>query len=183
MIRTKLTTVILLLLVLSSCSEKKDRSDSELTRSEKKSEQPAFNNKNREYSILSDFKGQISQVVRTIFQDSNGHLWFGTQNGAFKLVGDSLIHIDKIISESGKGVTIKDITEGIDGKIWLGHTDGVSSVDGEEVTNYYESDGLISNDVWSISADKKGDIWIGSIEGVCVFNGQEFTNFFVPKAK
>ena len=106
-----------------------------------------------------------------MFQDSNGNLWFGTQNGAFKLESDSLIHIDKINSESGKGVTIKDIIEGIDGKIWLGHTDGVSSVDGEIVTNYYESDGLISNDVWSIAADKKGDIWIGSIDGVCVFNG------------
>jgi ligand-binding sensor domain-containing protein len=183
MIRTKLTTVIILLLVLSSCSEKWNRSDVEPIRSKKKLEQPVFDNKNREYSILSDTNRQISQVVRTMFQDSNGNLWFGTQNGAFKLESDSLIHIDKIISESGKGVTIKDITEGIDGKIWLGHTDGVSSVDGEIVTNYYESHGLISNDVWSIAADKKGDIWIGSIDGVCVFNGQEFTNFILPEGK
>ena len=88
---------------------------------------------------------QISQVVRMMFQDSKGNIWFGAENGAWRLTDDSLIHIDSIKSESGQGVTIKDITEGQDGKIWLGHTDGISSVDGELVTNYYESDGLISN--------------------------------------
>lgn len=51
------------------------------------------------------------------------------------------------------------------------------------MTNYYESDGLISNDVWSIAADKNGRIWIGTIDGVCVFNGQEFTKFVLPEGK
>ncbi len=85
---------------------------------------------------------QISQVVRMMFQDSKGNIWFGAEGGAFKLTGDSLIHIDSIRSESGGRVTIKDITEGKDGKIWLGHTDGISSIDGALVTNYYESDGF-----------------------------------------
>ncbi len=127
-----------------------------------------------------NFNNQISEVVRTIFQDSKGNIWFGAQGGAFKLAGDSLIHIDSIKSESGKGVTIKDIAEGKDGKIWFGHTDGISSIDGELVTNYYESDGLISNDVWCISSDNEGKIWIGTIEGACVFDGSTFTNFELP---
>ncbi len=126
---------------------------------------------------------QISQVVRTIFQDSKGRLWFGTQGGAFKVEDNSLIHIDDIKGESGKGVTIKEITEDKDGKIWLGHTDGVSSIDGDEVVNYYESDGLINMDVWSIAADSKGNIWIGTIDGACVFNGEVFTKFELPKGE
>jgi hypothetical protein len=32
---------------------------------------------------------QISQVVRMMLQDSKGNIWFGTQNGAFKLTGNS----------------------------------------------------------------------------------------------
>ena len=76
-------------------------------------------------------------------QDKYGYLWFGTQNGAFKLTGDSIIHIDSIKSTSGKGVTIKDIAEAKDGKIWFGHEGGISSIDGTLVTNYYKSDGLI----------------------------------------
>ena len=126
---------------------------------------------------------QISQVVRTIFQDSKGSIWFGAQGGAFKLEHNSIIHIDRIKGESGNGVTIKEITEDKDGKIWLGHSDGISSIDGDKVVNYYESDGLISYDVWSIAADSKGNIWIGTINGLCVFNGEGFTKFDLPKGQ
>jgi len=132
---------------------------------------------------LPNFNNQISDVVRTIFQDSKGNIWFGTQNGAFKLNGDSLIHIDSIKSESGKGVTIKDIAEDKDGRIWFGHSDGISSIDDTSVTNYYKSDGLISNDVWCIETDIKGNVWIGTMEGVCIFNGQGFTKFALPEGR
>ena len=114
---------------------------------------------------------QISQVVRTVFQDSKGKFWFGCEGGAFRLDGAILVHIDSIKSESGKGVTIKDIGEDKNGKLWFAHTGGISSIDGETVTNYYESDGLISNDVWCIAADTNGKIWIGTFDGVCIFNG------------
>lgn len=125
-------------------------------------------------------KEQISQVVRMMFQDSKGIIWFGAENGAWKLTGQTLIYIDGIKSESGGRTTIKDITEDKDGTIWFGHTDGISSIRGETVTNYHESDGLISNDVWNISSDADGKIWIGTIEGACVFDGKTFTNIELP---
>ena len=124
---------------------------------------------------------QISQVVRMMFQDSKGNIWFGTENGAFRLTNNALIHIDNIKNEFGKGVTIKDIAEDNDGKIWIGHTDGISCVDGEKVTNYYESDGLISNDVWCVMTDRNNQVWIGTIEGVCKFDGKNFTPFELPE--
>tara|TARA_R110002049_G_scaffold28018_4_gene96630 strand:- start:42680 stop:43750 length:1071 start_codon:yes stop_codon:yes gene_type:complete len=183
MIKIKLFTVITMTLILCSCKGQEKKNKLLPTTSVKKLEERKSNAKNNEYSLFSDFNNQISQVVRTIFQDSKGNLWFGTQNGAFKQDGTSLIHIDSIKSESGKGVTIKDIAEDKDGKIWFGHEGGISSIDGELVTNYYESNGLISNDVWAISADKNGKIWIGTTDGVCVFNGQEFTKFTLPEGK
>jgi ligand-binding sensor domain-containing protein len=125
-------------------------------------------------------KLQISQVVRMMFQDSKGNIWFGAENGAWRLTGDTLIRIDNIKSESGGRVTIKDITEGKDGKIWVGHTDGISCIDGDLVTNYYESDGLISTDVWCLGTDVHGDVWIGTIDGACVFDGKTFKNFELP---
>ncbi len=181
--KIKLFTVITMLLILCSCKGQEDKSELQPTTSVKKIEESKLDAKNNEYSLFSDFNNQISQVIRTIFQDSKGNLWFGTQNGAFKLDGNSLIHIDGIKSESGKGVTIKDIAEDENGKIWFGHEGGISSIDEELVTNYYESDGLISNDVWSIDADKNDKIWIGTTDGVCVFNGQEFTKFTLPEGK
>lgn len=183
MIKIRLLIILISLLILNSCNEKISKRESAPSESESELQTSESNPETTEHSFLLNSEKQISQVVRTIFQDSKGNLWFGTQNGAFKLQGDSLIHIDKIISESGEGVTIKDITEDKDGKIWFGHTDGVSSLDGEIVTNYYESDGLISNDVWSIEADNQGNKWIGTIDGISVYNGMEFTEFGLPEGQ
>jgi len=167
----KLFTGIALCFIMASCNGQANNGDKQNLIIEEKAIQ--FPNYNK----------QISDVVRTIFQDSKGNIWFGTQNGAFKQTGDSLIHIDSIKSESGKGVTIKDIAEDKDGIIWFGHSNGISSIDGTVVTNYYESDGLISNDVWCIETDVNGNVWVGTIEGTCIFDGQGFTNFDLPKGK
>ena len=182
MIKIKLFILIILSLVIYSCSGQKSKSELQNVSSEIDSENSQSNKKNIEnYLLLSDFNNQINQVVRTVFQDSKKNIWFGTESGAFKFNGESLIHINNIKSKSGKGVTIKDITESRDGKIWFGHTDGISSINGESVTNYYESDGLISNNVWCITSDTNGNIWIGTINGVCVFDGKEFSNFKLPE--
>ena len=169
--KIKLLAGIALFIIMTSCNGQGNNGDKQNTTIENEKIQ------------FPNFKNQISDVVRTIFQDSKGNIWFGTQNGAYKFTGDSLIHIDSIKSESGKGVTIKDIAEDKDGKIWFGHTDGISSIDGTVVTNYYESDGLISNDVWCIETDVNGNVWIGTIEGTCIFDGKGFTIFELPEGK
>lgn len=181
----KLLTIIALLFVIISCNGQENTND---TQNQKKEDKNVEIKKSDKLGVKTSFpfinlNNQISQVVRTVFQDSRGDIWFGTQNGAFMLSGKSLIHIDRIRSESGKGVTIKDIAEDKDGKLWFGHTNGVSSIDGDIVTNYYESDGLISNDVWTIAADKNGEIWIGTIDGVCKFDRNHFTVFEIPEGK
>lgn len=169
--------VIILLLTLSSCSGQANRKNWQQARE-------AGN------LVVQEATGQnirqnqpINQVVRTVFQNSQGQLWFGTESGAFQLSGQSLIHIDEIKSASGQGVTIKAIAEDRNGTLWLGHTDGVSSVKGAQVTNYYTSDGLVSNDVWSIEASRDGKIWIGTIDGVSVFDGQSFSRFDLPEGQ
>jgi len=131
----------------------------------------------------SKFENQIGNVVRSVFQDSKMNYWFGGEGGAFRLEGDSLVHIDDIKSEQGRGITIKGITEDKNGKIWFGHTDGISVSDGESIKNYYESDGLLNNDVWCITTDRNNNVWVGTIDGVCVFDGKDFKKFEIPEGK
>ena len=169
--RINLFTGIVLCCIITSCTGQVNNNDKQKSIEENIANQ------------VPNVKEQISQVVRMMFQDSKGDFWFGTQDGAFKLDGDSLIHIDNIKSESGTHVTIKDITEDKNGIIWLGHSDGISSINGTLVTNYYKSDGLISNDVWCIEADTNGIVWIGTIKGACTFNGHKFTNFDLPEGE
>ena len=183
MIKINLLTAIALSLILNSCIGQKSKNEpKQPISSEKKLEESKPDTYNNEQPLFySDINNQISQVVRTIFQDSRGDIWFGGEGGAFRFSNNSLTYIDSIRSNSGKRVTIKDIEEDNDGKIWIGHTDGISSVDGEKVTNYYESDGLISNDVWCIATDRNNQVWIGTIEGICKFDGKNFTPFELPE--
>lgn len=166
---------IILFLFLLVCLEYQTKSQDLGAIGQTLSQQSAIGNK--------AFTIQISQVVRKIFEDSKGNIWFGTEGGAYRLKGLSLIYIVGIKNASGKGVTVKDITENIDGSIWIGHSDGISIIMGDSIKNYDESDGLISNDVWCIKADKQGKVWIGTIKGACVFNGNEFVKIELPEGE
>ncbi|MBK6905505.1 MAG: hypothetical protein IPH04_22570 [Saprospirales bacterium] len=165
----KLFTGIALCFILASCNGQANNDDKQ--------------NVIKQTIQFPNLKEQISGVIPAILQDSKGNIWFGTQNGAFKLSGDSLVHIDGFKSESGKGVTIEDIAEDKAGRIWFAHHHGISSINGTSVTNYYESDGLISNSTWCIETDVNGNVWIRTLEGTCIFDGQRFTKFDLPEGK
>ena len=132
--------------------------------------------------IVTNPPSEISQVVRSIFEDSANKLWIGTQTGLYCHDGDKLTCF-MVVNDSGKGVTIKQVVEDKDGNIWCATTGGVTRIDGESYTSFGEKDGLIDRDVWSIAADATGMIWIGTINGVCRFDGKKFTPFAIPEAK
>lgn len=178
-------TILALSILTSACNGQQSQEAGQTAHSVPVSEhpQPAESAAQAPY-WPSDYSDQISQVVRMVFQDSQGTIWFATQSGAFRLTGDSLVLMEGITNESGRGnPTIKSIAEGRDGTIWFGHTDGISSLKDGSVVNYKESDGLISKDVWNLEVDRHGNVWIGTIAGACRFNGQEFTPFNLPEGK
>ena len=133
------------------------------------------------FSAFKTTAQPIDQVVRVVFQDSKGTFWFGAESGAFKLVGDTLTPVTGLLSEAGRGVTIKDIAEDPNGTLWFAHTGGLSSLQGSTVTNYHQSHGLPSSDVWNVTADRQGQIWVGTLEGVAVFSNNRFTKFPLPE--
>lgn len=144
---------------------------------------PAKMRESSEPMFFPDFSNQIAETVRVMFHDSKGNFWFGTHSGALKLVGDSLVYIDAIKSESGQRVSIRAIIEDIRGNIWFGHTDGISYCDGSRIVNLYESDGLVSNNVWQLAPDSKGNVWVGTINGVSKCDGRSFTQFELPEGE
>lgn len=132
--------------------------------------------------VDTDPPSGISQVVRSIFQDSTGKLWIGTQEGLYCHDGDKLICY-LVVDDFGKGVTIKQVVEDSDGSIWCATSGGVTKIDGQSYQSFGEKDGLVSRDVWSIAVDATGMIWIGTIEGACRFDGKDFTALTLPEAE
>ncbi|MVO09966.1 hypothetical protein GOQ30_12415 [Flavobacterium sp. TP390] len=181
MTKNILLYTFLLTFLLQSCTgqHKKESVNKTTATDSIKKEQLVTPNNTAPFSFVSN--GPISQVVRTIFQDSKGILWFGGEGGAFKFDNNLLLSMAGIQSETGKGVTVKAFSEAKDGTIWIAHTDGISSIKGETVHNYYKSDGLISTDTWCIAVDAQDKIWIGTIDGLCIFDGTTFTTLELPE--
>ena len=119
---------------------------------------------------------RISNFIRRIFQDSRGHLWFGTNgDGVCRHDGESLEYFS--LAQGFGGVAVRGIVEDGNGNVWFGTEGGLTRYDGVTFTNYTEKDGLINNDVWSLMVDTEGTIWIGTLSGACRFDGEKFTKF------
>ncbi len=49
--------------------------------------------------------------------------------------------------------------------------------DGESFTTYTTKDGLVSNNLRAVYADRRGRIWFGTAKGVSCDDGTAFRNF------
>lgn len=130
-----------------------------------------------------DYQGnQISGVVRTVFQDSKGNLWFGTQSGLCRYDKSGLVYF--VLKDLyGLEVTVHVIIEDKIGNIWIGYGRGIAKYDGNYFTMYHEKDTLKIDGLWSMAMDSKGLLWIGTTQGVFTFDGEKFSPFEIPEGK
>lgn len=130
-----------------------------------------------------DYQGnQISGVIRTVFQDSKGNFWFGTQSGLALYDKNELVYF--ILKDySGQKVTVHVIIEDKNGNIWIGYDRGIAKFDGNHFTMYYEKDEKKIGGLWSMIMDKNEMLWIGTTQGVYTFDGEKFSPFEIPEGK
>ena len=117
------------------------------------------------YNINSDL-GLSQNNVKSIYQDSNGFLWFGTKNKLNRYDGISVKIFDCYDYQLQKGNNnIGAIFESSDKKLWLGTDKGIYIFDpvyeSFSFLNIASSEGVIINDwISSIEGDNYGNIWI-----------------------
>lgn len=75
--------------------------------------------------------GLSQSEILCIFQDSEGYMWFGTQNGLNKFDGYTF---ERFLNDPSDSTTISnnwifDITEDQEGKLWIGTKKGLNSYD------------------------------------------------------
>lgn len=117
---------------------------------------------------------QIAEYVVEVFEDSKGHLWFGTMNkGVARYDGRTLTYFTE--QDGLCGNTIHSIAEGKDGALWLGGHAGVCKYDGEAFTRFFEIEGRVGT-------DRSGTIWASTNDGVHRYDGASFTPFDIPLA-
>ncbi len=125
--------------------------------------------------IHTNLNGMVSEFVRSMYQDTKGNYWFGTNgNGIIRYDGKTLERVT--IEQSPMWLAIRKIIEDKVGNIWFGTSSGLVKYDGTKFTLYTTKDGLTTNVDQSIFEDNKGQLWFGTWQGLCIFDGEKFVN-------
>ncbi|SHN08437.1 Signal transduction histidine kinase [Cyclobacterium lianum] len=120
--------------------------------------------------------------VQAIFQDPDGYLWFGTNNGLNRFDGTSLkvYFRDEGDSTTISGSSIYDIFQGPEGNLWIKDYDRIFNVylrDREvfeaDMSGLKEKYALRSAEISKVFEDSRGDFWfLHPYEGITYYNSQ-----------
>ena len=105
-------------------------------------------------------------AVRTVFEDSTGRLWIGTNNkGAYYTDGEEVHSVTNLL---GKGfLTIRDFDEGADGTIYVASNSGMALIrDGE--LSPFQGEHVLGETVYTVGVDNFGRVWGALNSGMCV---------------
>jgi ligand-binding sensor domain-containing protein len=138
---------------------------------------------------VSDFgvektpSAQIANYLVDIFEDSKGHLWFGTiSKGVARYDGKVLTYLTKFDGLPDNRVT--SIAEDKNGDFWFGTESGLVKYDGETfetLSNFAGNFGADVNRVTNVVIEESGDFWVGTWGGIFRYDGKAFTKFELPK--
>jgi ligand-binding sensor domain-containing protein len=130
--------------------------------------------------IHTNLNGMVREFVRSMYQDTQGNYWFGTNtNGIIRYDGDTLENSS--IQQDLQFASVREIVEDKVGNIWFGTSLGLVKYDGAKFTTFSKEAGLQAEEVWGVMVDASGLVWVGTVSGVSQFDGQKFTPFLLPE--
>ena len=136
--------------------------------------------------------GLSQSTVETIYQDSKGYIWIGTNDGLDRYNGYEFKYYkhDKYDKNSIANNYIVDIIEDKNGYIWVSTIGGLSRInpDKDEIKNYYskEDSGNLSNsNLWQILCTKDNRLIASTIDGLNVYdkNKDKFTRILYKEGE
>jgi ligand-binding sensor domain-containing protein/serine phosphatase RsbU (regulator of sigma subunit) len=121
-----------------------------------------------------------SENAQSVFEDSEGQLWVGTQrNGVFRLSHpdgkgnfESVTHLTKDNGLAGN--SIKKVYEDLEGNIFIAtYGDGISLLTGQSFAFLSYNNKGLDNDIQSVAVTADGTTYMGGMEGLfCQKTGQ-----------
>lgn len=136
-----------------------------------------FDPKTGKFHPIDDLKGIQTAFVTTIFEDNDGHIWFGTQgSGLFakERNGSSFIHYTHKpkYANSLNNNFVNTIYQDKHSVVWVGTAGGLNRLNSEATGNFvaFTHDGknpysLSQDRVQTIFEDRLGILWIGTDGG------------------
>lgn len=111
-------------------------------------------------------EGKIPSSIRSLFEDSKGRLWIGTNDDGVYLYEKG--KFKKIESEKGNTFScIRDFAEGKDGTVYVATSTGIAEIKGEKLTGY-EDPQIMEETVYAIAVDACDRLWAAVNNGKCL---------------
>ncbi len=109
-----------------------------------------------------------SNHVRAIFQDSNGQMWVGYNDGSIAYM--EKLQLKNWVPEEGTPVVaITGFQEDSLGWFWIAtYGEGIYYKDENHLYNINTDDGLLGDDIYVMTKDKLGRIWVGTDGGISI---------------
>ena len=112
-------------------------------------------------------QGLPQASIYAIVQTRDGYLWLGTETGLVKFDGVRFTAVEQLHGVSIADVWVTHLLEDQPGQLWIGtKRDGVIELRGGTVTRYTTHQGLPSDNVQCLLADKRGTIWVCTPNGL-----------------
>jgi len=143
--------------------------------------------------------GLSQNTIFSLFQDRNGFLWIGTEDGLNRYDGyDIKVYKKEVDSKNGlSSGKILGLTEDRDGLLWIATDDKVNSYNPrfDNFTPYSvvkkKTDSSVNNEIYCIFCDSEGNVWAGTRDGLFLYKRdndrfawwsrhRENTGFFLP---
>lgn len=145
------------------------------------------------FNNITTNHGLSQGTVEDIYQDSDGYMWFATNDGLNRYDGEDfkILKGDPSDKQTLWPGLVNGIVEDKDGYLWVGTSSGLNKIDrktlGVERIESGKGDNLkISNhNIWSIFKDSNETIWIGTEDGLNEYNYEtkQFKKYMYDKDK
>ncbi|MBR3093071.1 MAG: response regulator [Bacteroidaceae bacterium] len=122
--------------------------------------------------------------ITSLFQDSRGFMWFGTQLGLNCFDGSNIRHFFPDGEDGLPSATINVLTESSDSMLWIGTTRGLAIYDyyHSQFINKSETLSAITGHIVCITPDHDGNMWVIDMKGLHkVFANGKQSRFFPTK--
>jgi signal transduction histidine kinase/ligand-binding sensor domain-containing protein len=103
--------------------------------------------------------GLPDPFVRSLWQDRDGNIWAGTNNGLSRLEKGRFVAF--AVEGRHDPDWVRSIFEDREGNLWVGMNSGLNRFRDDIITVYSKSDGLPSDEPTTVFQDSKGRIWVG----------------------
>ena len=113
--------------------------------------------------------GLTSDVVLSLFEDRQGNVWVGTENGLVRLRETKGITKADITASGGH-----EVTSTADGSVWIGTTDGLYRFSNQDRRLYRTVDGLPDNEITALPVGPVDSLVVATARGLARFEDGRF---------